>query len=89
MFGPTECNYNIYDRELLAIMRALDAWHHYLLSSPTTVQVFMNYKNLTYFCQPRNLNHQQARWLLNLSEFDLSFEHIPGKDLCAPDALSC
>ena len=42
---------SLYDRELLAIMRALDAWRHYLLSSPTTVQVFTDHKNLTYFCQ--------------------------------------
>ena len=89
MFGPAERNYDIYDWELLAVMRALDAWHHYLLGSPTTVQVFMDHKNLTYFRQPRNLNRQQARWLLNLSEFDLTFNHILGKDLCAPDALSC
>ena len=88
-FGPAECNYDIYDRELLAIMRALDTWRHYLLSSPTTVQVFTDHKNLTYFHQPHNLNRRQARWLLDLSEFDLAFEHIPGKDLCAPDALSC
>ena len=69
-------------------MRALDAWCHYLLSSPTSVQVFTDHKNLTYFYQPCNLNWQQARWLLNLSKFDLVFEHIPGKNLCAPDALS-
>ena len=69
-------------------MRALDAWHHYLLGSPTMVQVFTDHKNLTYFRQPRNLNCRQARWLLDLSEFDLTFEHIPGRDLCVPDALS-
>ena len=69
-------------------MRALDAWRHYLLGSPTTVQVFTDHKNLTYFCQPRNLNCQQARWLLDLSKFDLTFEHIPGRNLCVPDALS-
>ena len=87
-FGPAERNYNIYDRELLAIMQALYAWCHYLLSSPTTVQVFTDHKNLTYCRQHRNLNRRQARWLLDLSEFDLMFEHIPGRNLCAPDALS-
>ena len=44
---------------------------------------------MTYFRQPHNLNHQQARWLLELTEFNLAFEHVPGKDLCAPDVLSC
>ena len=69
-------------------MRALDTWCHYLLGSPTMVQVFADHKNLTYFCPPHNLNRRQARWLLNLSEFNLTLEHIPGKDLCAPDTLS-
>ena len=55
-FGPTECNYDIYNCELLVAMRALDTWHHYLLGSPTSVQVFTDHKNLTYFHQPHNLN---------------------------------
>ena len=48
-FGPAERNYDIYDHELLVIMKALDTWHHYLLGSPTTVKVFTDHKNLTYF----------------------------------------
>ena len=48
-FRPAERIYDIYDQELLTVMRALDAWHHYLLGSPTTVQVFTDHKNLTYF----------------------------------------
>ena len=70
-------------------MGALDAWRHYLLGSPTTVNIFTDHKNLTYFRQPHNLNRRQARWLLDLLEFDLTFKHIPGRNLCAPDALSC
>ena len=88
MVGPAECNYDIYDCELLTVMRALDAWHQYLLGSPTPVQVFMDHKNLTYFRQPHNLNHCQAHWLLDLLVFDLHFKHILGKDLSAPDTLS-
>ena len=87
-FSPAKQNYNIYDHELLTVMRALDAWQHYLLGSPHMVQVFMDHKNLTYFCQPHNLNQCRAQWLLDLTEFDLAFEHIPGKNLCALDALS-
>ena len=51
-FGPAKCNYNIYDHELLTVIRALDAWCHYLLSSPTPVQVFTDHKNLTYSNTP-------------------------------------
>ena len=42
-------NYEIYDRELLGIVRALDEWRHYLDGSPHPVEVLSDHKNLTYF----------------------------------------
>jgi hypothetical protein len=48
-FNPAERNYEIYDRELLAIVRALEQWRHYLEGTGKQVQVLMNHKNLTYF----------------------------------------
>ena len=32
-FSPAERNYNIYDRELLAVIQALKEWHHYLMGA--------------------------------------------------------
>jgi hypothetical protein len=64
---PVECNYDIYNCELLAVIRALKAWHQYLCGSPFPVQVFTDHKNLTFFCSPQHLNHRQARWLLDLA----------------------
>ena len=49
---PAEWNYDIYDRELLAVIRALKTWRHYLHGSPFPVQVFTNHKNLTFFRSP-------------------------------------
>ena len=37
-FSPAEQNYEIYDRELLAIIRALEEWRHYIQGSPHTQQ---------------------------------------------------
>ena len=48
-FNAMEQNYEIYDRELLAIIQALTEWHHYLLSSPHPITVLSDHKNLTYF----------------------------------------
>ena len=87
-FSPAEQNYDIYDRELLAVIHTLKSWCHYLHSSPFPVQVFTDHKNLTYFCQPQSLNRQQARWLIDLADFDLKMIHVPGKLLAGPDALS-
>ena len=88
-FSPAEQNYDIYDRELLAIIRALKSLQHYLHDSSFPVQVFTDHKNLTYFCEAQKLNRRQARWLLDLTDFDLKIIHIPGKLLAGPDALSC
>ena len=87
-FSPAERNYDIYDRELLAIIRALKSWRHYLRGAAHQVQVFTDHKNLLYFKEPQKLNRRQARWLLDLAEFDLKLIHVPGKDLSVPDALS-
>ena len=89
LFSPAERNYDIYDRELLAVIHALKSWHHYLHGSPFLVQVFTNHKNLTYFRQPQALNCRQARWLVDLADYDLKMVHIPRKLLASPDALSC
>ena len=87
--NPAERNYDIYDRELLKVIRALKEWRHHLHGSPHPVKVLTDHKNLTYFRQPQNLNRHQARWLLDLSDFDLQLHHVPGKNLAGPDALSC
>ena len=87
-FFPAEQNYDIYDRELLAVIRALKTWRHYLHSSPFPIQVFTDHKNLTYFRKPQVLNRRQACWLLDLADFDLTVIHVPGSHLAGPNALS-
>jgi len=87
-FNPAERNYQIYDRELLAIIRALKAWRHKLEGNPRPVIMFTDHKNLLYFRSAQNLTHRQARWQLTLNEFDLELHHVPGTKLAAPDALS-
>ena len=86
-FSSTKRNYNIYDRELLAIIQALKSWRQYLHGSPFPIQIFTDHKNLTYFCKAQSLNQRQACWLLDLADFDLKMVHVPGKLLVTPDAL--
>lgn len=59
--NDAECNYEIYDRELLAIVSSFQEWHKYLYDAPHDVVVYMDHKNLTYFRQPQQLNQRQAR----------------------------
>ena len=48
-FNDTEKRYEIYDRELLGIVRALKEWRHYIQGSGHTTMVHTDHKNLTYF----------------------------------------
>ena len=60
----TKRNYEIYDRELLAIVRALEEWRHYIQGSVYTTVILSDHKNLTYYREAKKLNRQQARWSL-------------------------
>jgi hypothetical protein len=86
--SPPERNYEIYDRELLAIIRALEEWRHYIQGSAHTTIVLSDHKNLTYYREAKKLNRRQARWSLYLSEFDVKLVHTPGNKMVQSDALS-
>jgi RNase H-like domain found in reverse transcriptase len=87
-FFETERKYEIYDRELLGIIRALKEWRHYIQGSGHTTIVYSDHKNLTYFRTAQKLNDRQARWSLYLSGFDLKLIHLPGTKMVQSNALS-
>jgi hypothetical protein len=55
-----ECNYNIHDKEMLAVMRALEEWRHFLEGAKQKVKIWTDHKNLEYFMTAKKLNHRQA-----------------------------
>jgi len=55
-----ELNYNMHDKEMLAIFEAFWSWHHYLEGSATPVNVVTDHKNLEYFSTSKGLTHWQA-----------------------------
>ena len=81
-FNAAEWNYEIYDRELLAIVWALEEWRHYVQGAPTMTNIYSDHLNLTYFCNPQKLNWRQPRWSLLLTEYDLKLIHLPGSGRC-------
>ena len=87
-FTETEQNYDIGNRELLAVIRALEEWRHYLLGSLHEVILLSDHKNLGYFKQPQKLNPRQARWNVTLSQYNLKLVHIPGTKMVQSNALS-
>jgi len=57
----TKCNYEIYDKELLAIVRCLKKWQLDLKIISIFIKMFTNYKNLEYFITSKKLTCRQAR----------------------------
>jgi len=86
--SPIERNYEIYDKELLAIVEALDKWRQYLLDTVEKFEVWTDHENLKYFREPHKLNGRQARWYLKLQDYDFTLQHIPGKTNTKADILS-
>jgi len=88
-FQGAELNYNVHDKELLAIMEAFKKWQYYLEGPATPTEVFTNHKNLTYFCNTKMLTRRQTRWPEFLSQFNLEIKFHPGRLGKKPDALTC
>src|SRR5258705_9145792 len=87
-FSDAERNYQIHNKEMLAIMHTLDEWHHFLEGMTEKFEILMDHQNLTYFRDTQKLNCWQAHWSLFLSCFDFSLHHQPGWLMGRPNALS-
>jgi len=83
-----ECNYEIYDKELLAIIKSLEEWRPELLGAQEPVEVITDHKNLEYFMTTKALNQRQVRWSEFLSQFNFRIVYRPGSRAVHPDALS-
>ena len=83
-----EQNYQLYDLELLAVIRTLKAWRPYLISPPEPTIFYTDHQNITYFMQPQDLTARQMRWHSILQEYPIHFVHISGHKNGAPDLLS-
>ena len=87
--APAECNYDIYDKELLAIIRAFEEWRSELKGAAEQVQVITDHKNLEYFMITKQLSRRQAHWSEFLSRFNFAIQYCPGKLNNRADALTC
>jgi len=75
---PAEQNYENYDQKLLAIVKSLKRWRHYLEGANYNVSIRCDHKNLEFFQTSKVLSRRQARWLEILSAYDIAIEHLEG-----------
>jgi hypothetical protein len=86
--SSAEVNYDVHDKELLAIVCALDHWSHYLLGSPHVIKVFTDHRNLVYFRTRRTLSPRLLRWSAFLNQFDFVISYRKGELNIGADSLS-
>ena len=77
--APAETNYPIYDKELLAIIKALQHWRAELEGTKDHVEVITDHKALEYFMTSKSLSARQARWAEILSRYHFRISYKPGK----------
>lgn len=87
-FNDAELNYEIYDKELLAIIACLKEWRAYCEGASQKITIYSDHKNLEYFSTSKVLTRRQARWMEFLSHFDFEIIYRKGSLMAKPDALT-
>ena len=87
-FNNTECNYDVYNKEMMGIICALEAWQHYLEGCRHRIEIWTDHRNLEYFMSAKKLNRCQVQWTLYLSRFDFHLEHKARSLMAKANALS-
>ncbi len=82
-----ECNYEIYDKELLIIIRCLKHWRFELKCTDILIKIFIDHLNLNYFMIIKELTQRQTRWTEKLSEYNFKIIYQSGKQNLKVDAL--
>jgi len=83
-----EANYDVYDKELLAIVVCLETWRVYLEGAKFPVQIYSDHKNLVYWTKTKKLNRRQVRWAETMAQYDFKIIHVRGTENVTADALS-
>ncbi|KAK3513189.1 hypothetical protein QTP70_009763 [Hemibagrus guttatus] len=86
--NPAERNYDIGNRELLAVKLALEEWRHWLEGAKHPFLVLTDHKNLEYLRAAKRLDPRQARWALFFTHFDFTISYRPRSKNTRADALS-
>jgi transposase InsO family protein len=76
--APAETNYPIHDKEMLAIVKAMQHWRAELEGTKDHIEVVTDHKALEYFMSSKLLSARQARWAEILSRYNFKISYKPG-----------
>ncbi len=87
--NSVECNYKIYDKELMIIVYAFEEWCSELEDFICSVEMITDHKNLEYFMSIKQLSCHQARWSEFLFKFNYHITYCFNKIDDKSNALTC
>jgi len=83
-----EKRYEVHDKELLAIVKALQDWRPYLADTEKPIQIYTDHKNLRNFATTKQLNWWQIHWAEQLADYEFQIHYKKGNENGEADALS-
>jgi len=86
--NPAELNYDVYDKEMLAVVFSLRKNRHYLQGAVHETTIYSDHQNLTYFKTAVLLNRRQARWSEELEQYNFRLLYRKGSSNAKADILS-
>lgn len=87
-FNEAEVNYEIYDKEMLAIVDALLTWRHWLEGTEIPIQIYSDHQNLQFFTTTKKLSRRQARWSEKIGRYKFKIHFRPGANNGKPDSMT-
>jgi hypothetical protein len=86
--NAAERNYDIYDLELLVIVKSLQNSRSLLTGSPHEIKVYSDHLNLQHWRDLQKISHRVAREVVELADYPIKIYHVAGKANGQADALS-
>ena len=87
-FTNTQKRYCTTEKELLALILALQYFEIYVTAAKGPIVIFTDHNPLTFLHKVKNKNQRLMRWSLLLQQYCLDIQHIRGRDNIIADALS-
>lgn len=84
--GKAERNYCVTRKELLAIVKSVEHFHHYLYGRKFLIRT--DHAALTWLLNFKNPEGQTARWIERLQEYQFEIQHRAGRIHGNADSLS-
>ena len=83
-----ETRYSATEREALAVLRCLEEVRWMVVGSPFPTKVYTDHQALVTLLRKDDAHGRIAGWQVRLSEYDVEYIHIPGKENALADGLS-